>query len=125
MYNQHHVSKYGVHVHCPEGAVPKDGPSAGAAITTVIYSILNNKKIKNHFAITGEIALDGKVTEIGGLDSKIIGGIKAGITEFIYPAENEKDFSQFMEKYKDSNSIKGVQFHSVSDIHEVFALLFE
>jgi ATP-dependent Lon protease len=125
MYNQPNISKYGVHIHCPEGAVPKDGPSAGTAITTVIYSILNNRKIRCDMAITGEISLDGKVTEIGGLDIKINGGIKAGVKEFIYPLENKKDFDKFMEKYKDSDLIKGIKFHPVSEIAEVFELIFE
>jgi ATP-dependent Lon protease len=79
------ATKYGIHIHCPEGAVPKDGPSAGTAITTVIYSLLNNKKIKSNIAITGEISLDGCVTEIGGLDLKILGGLKAGVNEFLFP----------------------------------------
>lgn len=125
MYNQQHVSKCGVHIHCPEGSVPKDGPSAGTAITTVIYSILNNKKIKHNFAITGEISLDGRVTEIGGLDLKIIGGIKAGVKEFIFPKENQKDFDKFMDKYGESELVKEIIFHSVEDISEVFEMIFE
>jgi len=118
-------TKYGVHIHCPEGAVPKDGPSAGTAITTVIYSLLNNRKIKSNIAITGEISLDGCVTEIGGLDLKILGGIKAGVTEFLFPSENEKDFNKFLDKYKDSELIKGVIFHKVNHINDVFQLVFE
>lgn len=125
MYNQQHTSKCGVHIHCPEGSVPKDGPSAGTAITTVIYSILNNKKIRNNFAITGEISLDGRVTEIGGLDLKIIGGIKAGVKEFIFPKENQKDFDKFMDKYGNSELVKEIIFHSVEDISEVFEMIFE
>ena len=115
----------GVHIHCPEGATPKDGPSAGTAITTTIYSLLNNQKIKYNIAITGEITLDGKVTEIGGLDLKILGGIKAGVTEFIYPKENQKDFDSFMEKYKDDELTKDIKFHSVETIEDVFELVFE
>jgi ATP-dependent Lon protease len=118
-------TKYGVHIHCPEGAVPKDGPSAGTAITTVIYSLLNSRKIKSNIAITGEISLDGCVTEIGGLDLKILGGIKAGVTEFLFPYENEKDFAKFLDKYKDSELIKDVVFHKVNHINEVFELVFE
>lgn len=118
-------TKYGVHIHCPEGAVPKDGPSAGTAITTVIYSLLNSRKIKSNIAITGEISLDGCVTEIGGLDLKILGGIKAGVTEFLFPYENEKDFTKFLDKYKDSELIKDVVFHKVNHINEVFELVFE
>ena len=115
----------GVHIHCPEGATPKDGPSAGTAITTSIYSILNNKKIKHDIAITGEICLNGNVTEIGGLDLKILGAIKAGVKEIIFPAENKKDYTTFMEKYKDSLLTEGIKFHPVNKIQEVFELVFE
>jgi len=115
----------GVHIHCPEGSTPKDGPSAGTAITTTIYSLFNNKKIKYNIAITGEITLDGKVTEIGGLDLKILGGIKAGVKEFIFPNENKKDYDSFMDKYKDDELIKDIKFHMVDTIHEVFELVFE
>jgi endopeptidase La len=115
----------GVHIHCPEGSVPKDGPSAGAAITTAIYSLMTNKKINNKIAMTGEISLDGSITQIGGLDLKILGGIKAGINEFIYPEENEKDYNNFMEKYKDSELIKDIKFNKVNIIREVFDIIFE
>jgi len=115
----------GIHIHCPDGATPKDGPSAGAAITTLIYSILTNKKIKNTYAITGEINLQGNVTEIGGLDLKIIGGIEAGVTDFIYPKENEKDFVKFSEKYKDSNILENINFTNVEHIDEVINLIVE
>lgn len=114
----------GVHIHCPEGSTPKDGPSAGTAITTTVYSLLNERKIKNTIAITGEITLDGSVTEIGGLDLKILGGIKAGVKEFIYPNENQKDFDKFMDKYKDTSLVKDIQFYPVSNIKEVFELVF-
>ena len=115
----------GIHIHCPEGAVPKDGPSAGTAITTCIYSILNNKKIKNDYAITGEINLQGKVTQIGGLDWKIIGGITAGVKHFIFPAENQIDFDKFYEKHKDDELLNGIKFNPVDNIHEVFDMIFE
>jgi len=117
--------KHGIHIHCPEGSVPKDGPSAGTAITIVIFSLLNSRKIKNTIAITGEISLDGRCTEIGGLDLKFLGGIKAGVKEFIYPTENEKDYTTFIEKYKDADLIKDIKFHAVNNIHEVFDLIFE
>ena len=114
----------GVHIHCPDGATEKDGPSAGTAITTTIYSLLNNLKIKHNIAITGEITLEGNVTEIGGLDLKILGGIKAGVTEFIYPKENQNDYETFMEKYKNSENISQIKFHSVEQINDVFAIVF-
>lgn len=125
LLNQQNNSLNGIHIHCPEGATPKDGPSAGTAITTTIYSLLNNKKIKYNIAITGEINLDGKVTEIGGLDLKFLGGIKAGVKEFIYPKENKKDYDSFMEKYKDDELINCIKFNAVETIEEVFGLVFE
>ena len=107
----------GIHLHVPEGATPKDGPSAGAAITLVIYSLLTNKKIKNNFAITGEICLQGNVTAIGGLDLKILGGIRAGVTSFLYPKDNIKDFDKFYEKH--SEKLDGIEFFPVEHISEV------
>jgi ATP-dependent Lon protease len=115
----------GVHIHCPEGATPKDGPSAGTAITTAIYSLLNKKKIKYNIAITGEICLNGNVTEIGGLDLKILGAIKAGVKEILFPTENMKDYNNFLEKYKDTPLLQGIQFHPVDKIQDVFELVFE
>ena len=117
--------KYGIHIHCPEGAVPKDGPSAGGAITSAIFSLLNSVKIKHNIAMTGEISLDGNITEIGGLDLKFLGGIKAGVTSFIYPIENKKDYDSFMEKYQNTNLVKGITFNSVSHISDVFSLIIE
>ena len=114
----------GIHIHCPEGATPKDGPSAGTAITIAIYSLLNKKTIKNTVAITGEINLQGKVTAIGGLTLKILGGIRAGVKEFIYPQDNEKDFKKFMEKYGEKENIKNTSFHSVTNINDVISLVF-
>jgi ATP-dependent Lon protease len=114
----------GIHIHCPEGAVPKDGPSAGTAITMVLYSLLSNKKIKRNIAITGEINLQGKVTAIGGLDLKILGGIRGGVTEFLYPKENAKDFKDFKEKYQDKNILDNILFHEIDNIKQVMELIF-
>tara|TARA_Y100000389_G_C17305338_1_gene435085 strand:- start:18 stop:761 length:744 start_codon:yes stop_codon:yes gene_type:complete len=114
----------GIRIHFPEGATPKNGPSAGTAITVAIYSLLNSKKIKNNLAITGEINLQGKVTAIGGLDIKILGGIKAGIKEFIFPIDNIKEFDKFMIKYKDAEYLKDIIFHKVSDISDVLKIVF-
>ena len=115
----------GIHIHCPEGSTPKNGPSAGTAITTTIYSLLNNKKIKHNIAITGEITLDGNVTEIGGLDLKFLGGIKAGVTEFLFPKENQKDYDSFIKKHKDDELTKNIKFNTVETIEDVFKLVFE
>ena len=115
----------GIHIHCPEGAVPKDGPSAGTAITVTIYSLLNNKEIKNNVAITGEMNLQGRVTAIGGLELKILGGIKAGVTTFIFPKENVKHYDLFLEKYKDKNVVpEGISFIPVETIEEVLDIIF-
>jgi ATP-dependent Lon protease len=114
----------GIHIHCPEGAVPKDGPSAGTAITCTIYSLLTNKKIRNNSAMTGEINLQGYVTAIGGLDLKILGGLKGGVTEFIFPKENQKDYDDFVELYKDKGILTNIKFHPVENIHEVLKLIF-
>jgi len=116
--------RHGVHIHCPDGATEKDGPSAGTAITTTIYSLFNGLKIKHNVAITGEITLEGNVTEIGGLELKILGGIKAGVTEFIYPKENQHDYDSFIEKYQKSENISHIKFHSVDHISEVFDIVF-
>ena len=113
----------GIHIHVPEGATPKDGPSAGTAITTVLYSLFSNKTIKHDIAITGEMCLQGKVTAIGGLDLKILGGIRAGVKTFIFPKENDKDFNDFMEKYEKNDIVKDIEFIQVETIHEVLKLV--
>jgi len=114
----------GLHIHCPEGAVPKDGPSAGAAITTTIYSLLNNLPIKHNIAMTGEINLQHKITAIGGLKEKILGGIRAGVIEFIYPTTNQKDFDKFMKDSKHQELVKDITFHAVDNIKQVFSIVF-
>ena len=115
----------GIHIHCPEGATPKDGPSAGTAITIAIYSLFNNKKIKKDIAITGEINLQGRVSAIGGLELKILGGIKAGVKTFIFPEENNKDYNKFVKKYKDKNVYDDdITFKSVKNIKEVLDIVF-
>lgn len=114
----------GIHVHVPEGATPKDGPSGGGAITTVIYSLLSDRKINRNFAMTGEICLQGKITAIGGLDLKILGGISSGVTNFIYPKDNDKDFKDFEENLKDKSILMNIKFHQVGTIAEVFDLIF-
>jgi ATP-dependent Lon protease len=113
----------GIHIHCPEGAVPKDGPSAGTAITCCIYSLLTGRKIKRNIAITGEISLQGDVMKIGGLDSKLFGGIKCGVTEFIFPKDNEPDFKRFLKKYEDQSFIETTKFHSVEHVDEVLKII--
>ncbi len=111
----------GIHIHCPDGATPKDGPSAGAAITLALYSLFLKSPIRHDVAITGEITLQGDITEIGGLEQKILGGIRAGITHFLYPKENAPDFKKIMEKYGHKVELQNVSFTEVEHIEETFS----
>jgi ATP-dependent Lon protease len=115
---------YGIHIHCPEAAVSKDGPSAGTAITVCIISLLANIPIRNNISITGEIDLNGNVLAIGGLESKLEGAKNAGINLALYPEKNEKDLKRIIEENKllldDTFSVK-----SVSKISEVINIIFD
>jgi hypothetical protein len=119
------TKEQGIHIHCPDGSISKDGPSAGCAITIAIYSLLNKKPIKNNIAITGEISLSGEITAIGGLEYKINGGINAGITTFLYPKDNNKDFRDWFSKNENENKYKSIEFVEISNINEVFDFVFE
>lgn len=110
----------GIHIHCPEGSVNKDGPSAGAAITLAIYSRLNNILIRNDAAITGEINLQGDIMAIGGLEAKILGSIRAGIKTIVYPESNQPDFEDFKTKYQEL--LDDITFVSISHIREALPL---
>ena len=118
-------NKCGINIHTGDGAVPKDGPSGGCAISIVIYSLLNDLPIKPEFGVTGEIQMSGEVTAIGGLNHKILGSIKAGVKSFVFPKENEKDFKEFMEKYGDKDVLKGILFYPVSHLTEALDLIIE
>lgn len=115
----------GIHIHCPDISTKKDGPSATTAFTVLIYSLLNDIKIKNYFGITGETHFGLFLTEIGGLQEKLIYSIKSGIKEFIFPKENENDFNKIMEKYKDDKVIDGIKFHSIERVEDVLDLILE
>jgi len=91
------VGSFGLHIHCPDAAMPKDGPSAGIAITSAILSRLCNVKIRNTIAMTGEIDLNGKVHAIGGLESKLDGAKRAGATKVLVPSDNEDDYKRIIE----------------------------
>ena len=114
----------GIHIHCPEGATPKDGPSAGGAITMALYSLLNNKVIPNTIAMTGEINMQGNITAIGGLELKILGGMRGGVTSFIYPEENHKDFMKFKERFENVENLDNITFHEVKHIEDVIKIIF-
>lgn len=108
---------YDVHIHVPEGATPKDGPSAGVAMLTSLMSLFTQKRVKKNLAMTGEITLRGKVLAVGGLKEKILAGKRAGIKEYILCKDNEKDILEIKEEYR-----KGLIFHYVIDMEEVIRL---
>ena len=113
----------GIHIHVPEGGTPKDGPSGGTAITVALYSLLSERAVRGDVAMTGEICLQGKVLAIGGLDLKILGGIRAGVKRFIYPKENDKDFKDFHDKYAGKPILDGIEFFEVETIADVLPLV--
>ena len=118
--------KYGIHLHMGDGSISKSGTSAGIAITLLMYSLLNNMKIKNTFAVTGEASdLNGSVGEIGALQYKFQGGIKAGVKSFIFPKDNSKDYDDFMKKYGTTKLVDGISFHQISHISEAIELIME
>ncbi|MDR2293454.1 MAG: endopeptidase La [Prevotellaceae bacterium] len=114
--------KWDVHIHVPEGAIPKDGPSAGITMTTALASIFTQRKVRKGIAMTGEITLRGKVLPVGGIKEKILAAKRAGINEIVLSQDNEKDISEIKPVY-----IKGLKFHYVNTVTDVidFALLKE
>ena len=118
-------NKCGINIHTGDGSVAKDGPSGGCAIACALYSLLNNIAIKPEFGITGEIQMSGEVTAIGGLNYKILGSLKSNVKSFIFPKENEKDFKEFYEKYKDSDILKDVSFYPINHVNEALNLILE
>ena len=113
---------WNIHIHVPEGATPKDGPSAGITIATSIASALTQRKVRKNTAMTGEITLRGKVLPVGGIKEKILAAKRAGITDIVMCQENEKDILEIPDIY-----LKGVDFHYVENIQDVwkFALTDE
>ena len=113
---------WNIHIHVPEGATPKDGPSAGITIATSIASALTQRKVRKNTAMTGEITLRGKVLPVGGIKEKILAAKRAGITDIVMCQENEKDINEIPEMY-----LKGVKFHYVENVQDVwkFALTDE
>jgi ATP-dependent Lon protease len=113
---------WNIHIHVPEGATPKDGPSAGITIATSIASALTQRKVRKNTAMTGEITLRGKVLPVGGIKEKILAAKRAGITDIVMCKENEKDILEIPDMY-----LKGVTFHYVENVQDVwdFALTDE
>ncbi|MDY6409345.1 MAG: S16 family serine protease, partial [Prevotella sp.] len=114
--------QWNIHIHVPEGATPKDGPSAGITIATSIASALTQRKVRKNTAMTGEITLRGKVLPVGGIKEKILAAKRAGITDIVLCKDNKKDIDEIQPKY-----ITGVTFHYVENIQDVwdFALTNE
>ena len=126
-YLRAHATEYGlttqqieetaVHVHVPEGATPKDGPSAGITMFTSLASAFTGRKVKPFLAMTGEITLRGQVLPVGGIKEKALAAKRAGIKDIIMPKQNEKDVEEINAAY-----IKGLRFHYVNNVSEVLAL---
>lgn len=124
-YVKAHIDKLGVdyrifeqwniHIHVPEGATPKDGPSAGITIATSIASAITQRKVRKNTAMTGEITLRGKVLPVGGIKEKILAAKRAGITDVILCKENKKDIEEIADEY-----LKGVTFHYIENVQEVW-----
>ena len=108
---------WNIHVHVPEGAIPKDGPSAGITMITSMASALTQRKVKSNLAMTGEITLRGKVLPVGGIREKILAAKRAGVKEIILCEENKKNISEIKASY-----LKGLKFHYVNDIREVLEI---
>jgi ATP-dependent Lon protease len=106
-----------LHVHVPEGAVPKDGPSAGITMMTAIASALTGKKVKSYMAMTGEITLRGQVLPVGGIKEKVLAAKRAGIREIILCQQNERDVQEI-----EASFIKGVKFQYVKTMNQVLEM---
>ena len=115
--NSELLSKYNIHLHVPEGATPKDGPSAGIAMLTSLVSLFTQKRVKKNIAMTGEITLRGKVLPVGGIKEKILAAKRANIKEIILCHENKSDVDEIKSEY-----LTGVTFHYVKEMSEVLAI---
>ena len=111
------LQKNDIHVHVPEGATPKDGPSAGITIVTSLVSLFKNIPVKNTIAMTGEVTLNGKVLPIGGLKEKLMSAVRSGIQEVIIPHKNEKDLEEVPEEIK-----KRLKIHTAKNILQVIPI---
>jgi ATP-dependent Lon protease len=112
---ENHVFKnYNFHIHVPEGATPKDGPSAGITMLTSLVSLITQRKVKKSIAMTGEITLRGKVLPVGGIKEKILAAKRAKIKEIVLSVINKRDIDEINPQY-----LKGLKFHYVSDMSDV------
>jgi len=112
--------KYDIHIHVPEGAIPKDGPSAGIAIFTSLVSLLKEIPVNPEIAMTGEITLSGRILPVGGIKEKVIAAKRAGIKKVILPEWNEKDLRDIPDHIK-----KNLKFHFVNNVDQVLDIVFQ
>ena len=108
------MDKYDIHIHVPEGAIPKDGPSAGITMLSALTSAFTGRPLRSNIAMTGEITLRGKVLPVGGIKEKVLAAKRAGIKEIILCEINQKNVEQIQ-----SDFIKGMTFHYVAQMEEV------
>ena len=113
------LAKKDLHIHVPEGAIPKDGPSAGITMVSAMASALRGKAVRSHIAMTGEITLRGKVLPVGGIKEKILAAKRAGVKTIVLSKENEKDVRDIKQLY-----VEGLDFHYVENIEEVLSFVF-
>lgn len=111
------ASKFGLHIHCPDGATPKDGPSAGCAFTAALFSLLTDTPVLNTISMTGEIDILGNVLPIGGLDSKIQGSVRSGINTVLVPIDNKKDIEYIQQRQPEI--LEGVTIHYTKTVQDV------
>ena len=110
--------KNDIHIHVPEGAIPKDGPSAGITMMTSLVSTLSGRRVKDYIAMTGETTLRGRVLPVGGIKEKILAAKRAGIKEIVLSEENRKDISEIKPEY-----LEGLAFHYVKTNDDVLKLV--
>jgi Lon-like ATP-dependent protease len=115
----HFFDNMDIHMHVPEGATPKDGPSAGVAMVTSMLSLALKKPIRNDLAMTGEVSLTGKVLPVGGIKEKIMGGRRAGIKSIMLPGANQRDYDEIPEYLKE-----GLEVHFADDYEKVYEVAF-
>mgnify|MGYP006287884735 CR=1 FL=1 len=113
-FDQHYV-----HLHVPAGATPKDGPSAGITMALALYSLAQNKPVRNNIAMTGELTLTGRVLPIGGVREKTIAARRVGITELVFPKENKKNYEELPDYIK-----KGMKPHFVDYFDELLGIVY-
>jgi len=118
--NEDFFDNFMIHLHVPEGAVPKDGPSAGITMASSLFSLITGLKIKESLAMTGELTLTGSVLPVGGIKEKVIAAHRGKIKTILLPKENERDMKSIPDNIK-----KDIQFYFVSNMEEVIKLIFK